>query len=516
MTAQPSAPATPRVTLPPGAWQRILAALAMDGDTAKPHRPHTPPVLPPGVVPSGRSAPVMDSAGGIYSWLNTPGGAFCGMGFQGYQYLAELAQRSEYRAPVETIANEMTRKWIRFTGGDEAKREELQKAFKDFAVREVCRLAIMHDGFFGRGQIYPVIKGQDTPNKRKLPLHVDEGGIAKGSLLGFKNIEPIWTTPLSYNSGDPTLPDFYRPTKWFVMGVETDATRLLTFIARPLPDVLKPGYNFSGLSLQQLIEPYVQRWLKTVDSINRLLSRFSYTYLKTNLAATLQQADHGATSLNERAKIFTTYADLRGLGLIDKDTEDFGQLNTPLSGLSELQAQAQEHMAAPTHIPLVFLTGITPSGLNASSEGEIKVFYNYLAGEQQNLLDPNLRVMMHMIMLHLWGKIDDDIGYEWVPLDSPKDTELAIMRKDDAASDVSMVGAGILDPMEVRERLRADPNSGYVFIEPADAPPSPLEAEAELGEQGAQADHERGEESAEAAHERAKEMAKIDKPVKGE
>jgi phage-related protein (TIGR01555 family) len=497
-----------RRIIPPGTYERILMHLAADG-AGQPRKPHAPPKLPPGVVPSGTQNPLsVPMAMDNYNFLNNAGGSFCGLGFMGYQYLAELFQRSEYRAPVETIAGEMTRKWVRFHGGDEAKREELEEAFRTFAVRECCRLAVMHDGAFGRGQIYIVIKGQDTPKARRKPLNIDEGNIAKGSLVGFKNIEPVWTTPLSYNSNDPTQPDFYRPVMWYIMGVETHADRLLTFIGRPLPDILKPSYNFSGLSLSQLIEPYVQRWLKTVDSINRLLSRFSFTYLKTNLMASLQQEDGGAASLTERARIFTAYCDMRGLGLIDMNEEEFEQLNTPLSGLSELQAQAQEHMAAPTHIPLVFLTGITPGGLNASSEGEIKVFYNYIAGEQQNLLDSNLRTMMRIVMLHLWGKVDEEISYEWVPLDSPTDKELAEMRKANADAGVSYVGAGILAAEEERERLRADPNSGYTFIEPGDVPAPPLEAEAAVGEEGKQADHERGKENADADHERALELAK--------
>lgn len=508
MTAQAT-----RSTIPPGTYQRLLLELSKDEGGNR--RPHAPPKLPPGVRPYGTSNPLAsDSAMGNYSWMNG-GGMYCGLGFPGYQFLAELFQRSEYRAPTETIANEMTRKWIRFQGGDETKRNELEDAFKKYAVREACRQAIIHDGAFGRAQIYIVIKGQDSPLARKRPLKVDEGGIAVGSLIGFKNIEPIWTTPLNYNSSDPTLPDFYRPDVWYIMGVQTHADRLLTFISRPVPDILKPSYNFSGMSLSQLIEPYVQRWLKTVDSINRLLSRFSFTYLSTNLMSTLQQPDGGVGSLNERARIFTAYCDMRGLGLIDKNEEEFGQLNTPLGGLSELQAQAQEHMAAPTHIPLVVLTGITPAGLNASSEGEIEVFNNYIAGEQQNLLDGNLRIMSRIVQLSLWGKVDEEITFEWVPLSAVTDVEAGVIRKDDAASDVSMVGAGIISPEEARERLRSDPDSGYTFIESGDVPVSPLDDEAASMEAGKQLDHERADADGEVAHERAMELLKAKPKPKG-
>src|SRR5262249_13866582 len=106
--------------------------------------------------------------------------------------------------------------------------------------------------------------------------------------------EPIWTTPTVYNSIDPTDPDFYKPPAWYVLGRETHASRLLTFVSRPVPDILKPAYNFSGLSLSQLIEPYVVRWLKTVDSVNRLISNFSTSGLLTNMQASLDEDSTGA------------------------------------------------------------------------------------------------------------------------------------------------------------------------------------------------------------------------------
>jgi hypothetical protein len=76
----------------------------------------------------------------------------------------------------------------------------------------------------------------------------------------------------------------------------------------------------------------------------------------------------------KRAQLFNMMRDNRGVMMLDKDSEEFFQHNTPLSSLTELQAQAQEHMAAPTHIPLVKLTGVTPAGLNASLMAKSKCF----------------------------------------------------------------------------------------------------------------------------------------------
>ncbi|WP_446914831.1 anti-CBASS protein Acb1 family protein, partial [Klebsiella pneumoniae] len=78
--------------------------------------------------------------------------------FPGYPYLATLAQKPEYRKMVGTIAEEMTRKWIKLkTVGDEDKADrvkQLEEAMKRFKVRERFKEAAEHDGYFGGGQIY--------------------------------------------------------------------------------------------------------------------------------------------------------------------------------------------------------------------------------------------------------------------------------------------------------------------------------------------------------------------------
>lgn len=497
------------------AWQANLSEMMLERarmvfDNTLPHRPFKAPTLPPGVVPKGARF-AMDSSGSnsMYGWLNGQPG-FCGMSFPGYTYLAELFQRSEYAEPSRVIANEMTREWIKITGIDGPKLKELHEAFVEFDVRNAFRTCTTYDGAFGLGHLYVRIKGQDSDKKRQLPLVIDNDGatIRQGSLLGLKPIEPVWTTPYAYNSIDPTLPDFYKPAFWYILGKKTHSTRLLQFVSRPLPDILKPAYNFGGMSLSQLIEPYVVRWLKTVDSVNRLISNFSINALATNMQATLEEgADF--SSLERRARMFNLTRDNRGLMLLDKDSEELVQKNTPLSGLAELQAQAQEHMAAPTHLPLVILTGITPSGLNASSEGEIKVHYDRIGSEQENQYQQPLDFVCKLLQLHLWGKVDPKVKIEFVPLDSPTDKEESEMRKADGDRDTAYVTNGILDPLEVRQRLKDDPKSGYSFIDvEADAPAPPLEQEHELGEERAESDHERSEESAEKAHKRQKELDK--------
>jgi len=485
----------------------------------------------------GEPALAFDDAANAPMWayLNQ---ANCGMGFPGYGYLAELSQRSEYRAPTETVATEATREWIDVTvkgkaskkkrkargenvedennvdgngedNGLEDKIEALEDALEQFKIRDHFRRIAEQDGFFGRSQLFinidPGSKNPDEVNQ--LPLVVDSATIKKGSLRGFKVIEPIWTTPYSYNTTDPTAGDFYKPRAWFVIGKRVHASRLLTFISREVPDILKPAYNFGGLSMSQLMEPYVFQWLRTRNSVSDLIHNFSVMCLKTDMAAVLQGGETVTAGLGllDRAKLFTQTRDNQGLTLLDKNREELQQVAVPLSNLDKLQAQAQEHMAAPSHIPLVKLTGITPSGLNASSEGEIKVWYDWVRAFQLFFYGPHLKHVLDILQLHLFGMVDDAIGFEFVPLSSPTVKELSEIRKANSETDEKYVSMGAVSPEEVRERVASDPTSGFNNLSgPAPEPPDQLGAEHqhELGQEGAEADAKRAEKQAQADHKR--------------
>lgn len=452
--------------------------------------PIQPPALLPGVVPQGaKSAVAMDwgNNAAVYGYANQ---AFGGVGFPGYPYLAELAQRVEYRSPSETTAAEMTRKWVRLAatgdGDKSAKLQALEAALTKYKVRELFRWAVEMDGYFGHAQVYVAIKGQDNDDARKLPLILSPATIPKGSLIAFRGIEPLWTTPVNYNANDPTAADFYKPRAWFLMGKETHASRLLEFVGRPVPDMLKPAYNFGGMSLSQLMEPYVNNWLRTRDAVSDLINNFSLLILGTNLSTTLQGG--GADDLAARAQFFNETKSNTGLLMRDMDTEEVTQLNVPLSSLDKLQAQAQEQMAAPSHTPLVKLLGVTPAGLNANSDGEIRVYYDFIDSVQERMYRDTLTKVLAILQLNEFGVVDDSITFDFEPLMQLDGKELAEVRKSDADAAVAYIQAGVLSPEEERQRLVADPNSGYNSLEPGDLPEPPEPEPGTVPEGGPDAD----------------------------
>lgn len=446
-------------------------------------RPVALPSLPPGVQAKDAASLANDACGSFVGMdYDAWAAGYCNeidLTFQGYPRLAQLAQRVEYRSPAETIANEMTRKFITFhsTGGkgDKKKAERIEgikQEMERLKIKEALRKVVEFDNYFGRCQLYLRIKGQDTEQLRSNPLIIDPKTIGKDSFLGVRVVEPLWTMPYNYDTTDPLSEYFYRPRSWMVFGKLVHASRLLTFVSREVPDMLKPAYNFGGLSMTQLMEPYVNQWLRTRNSVSDMLHSFSVSGIKTDLSSLMSGVEDDDT-ISNRAELFNLTRDNKGLFVIDKDTEEFFQFNVPLSGLDSLQAQSQEHMAAPSHIPLVKLLGVTPSGLGNTASGEIQVFYDFVLAEAERILREPLTIIINLIQLSLYGDIDPTIKFTFAPLEEMSQADKSRARKDDVDGDCALIDRGVVSPEEVRVKLAANPDSGYDHIDPEDVPEPP-------------------------------------------
>lgn len=432
-----------------------------DGDiaSAAPVERFRPPDMLPGVLPAADKLAMDTDMADVYRYANQSAG--CQESFPGYPTLAMLTQQAEYRMLSEKTAMAMVRKWVKLRSkGDDDKTERMGKIESEMTrlkVRELFGECAKQDGWMGRCQLF-IDMGEQAGHTLEIGLFMDKS-VMFGKLRKFKLIEAMYTYPNSYSASNPMADDYYNPTTWFVMGQKVHSSRLLTFVSRPVPDMLKPAYNFGGISMSQLARPYVENWLKTRTSVNKLLSNFSTSGLKTNMGNVLAGDD--GEDLLARAQMYTEIRDNQDLMIIDHETEDFFQFNVPLTTIDKLQAQAQEHMASVSSMPLPILLGITPAGLNASSDGDVRIFHEHVADMQNVVFRDNLIKVIHLIQLSKFGEIDPEIDFDFVPLWEQDETELAANRKSDAEASAILVEMGAILPEEVRKKLATDENSGY-------------------------------------------------------
>lgn len=433
------------------------------------------PAVPPSIaVPAGfaMDRSIHDNA----AWATTGDLYGEGLFFLGYPALSEMAQRAEYRRASEVIAEEMTRKWVRIHSSNDDDTDKADKvraiedAFDRFGIRDLFRRATEVDGFFGRANVFIDVGSRNN----ELPLILSPRTIKPGSLKGFKLIEPVWTYPADYDGANPLSDDFYKPRAWYVMAQKIHASRMLVFTARQVPDMLKPAYSFGGLSISQMVKPYVDNWLRTRQSVSDLLHSFSVLGIKTNMGAALEGGD--GSDIEGRASLFNLTRDNRGLMMLNTD-EDMFNVTTPLTTLDALQAQSQEQMASVMRVPLVKLLGIQPAGLNASSDGEVRVFYDTISAAQERDYRAPLTRVMQIIQLDLFGEIDPDLGFSFEPLWQLSEAEKATARKTDAETASVYIGDGVLTPEEERQRLAAQEGGMYPALDLSVVPEVPDAAE---------------------------------------
>lgn len=448
------------------------------------------PYIPDGVIPEGGANHIaMDSACSANSYAIAQQNTQFFPLFEGFPKLSFLVQSSDYYSVVETTANEMTREWGEFKvidGGENQEEQnekvkKLNEAFDNFNVKDLFNQHIRNELTFGRSQLFLDIDGQG--GKLDKPLLVNKSTISKGGLKGISVIEPIWSTPSFYNSTDPTKDDFFKPDKWYVLGKEIHADRLLTMVTRPVPDMFKPAYNFSGLSMVQLMQSYVERWQRSVDSAADLLDSFSTSGIMTDMEDILSGDEFNPSQLLTRIAMFTKMRNNRGVMVMDKTKEEFFQVNTPLSGVPELMRHLQEQMGAPSHTPLVKLLGITPSGLNASSEGEIRVYYDHISALQEFTLLRQVERIGKIMQLHLFGEIDDSIQFVFKPLYQLSEKEISEKVLNDVQALQLLLQEQVISPDEARQAIAKLETWLLGFIDPDKVPEYKEMMEFDYGEE---------------------------------
>lgn len=447
-----------------------------------------PAEVAPGTIPKGQKNPeiAMDSMCdnmaetiGLRSGFNS----LSGIDFIGYAALSLVAQHPLIRAIVQTLADEMTRKWIEFSGKgtDESDAERIKKlddATKKFKLKEYFNAAMGTTGYMGGAMLF-IDMGDDTDSAGGIaeiatPLTLDSGKIPKGSFKGFRLIEPINCYPAPYNAANPLKPGYYQPDRWQVQGRLVHGTRLLHFIQNDPPILLKPAYNFFGIPMAQMALDYVDRFDTVRIAVAKLVKRFSTSIVKTDMSQILAGGGYeDAQSLRGRAAMWSTAGSNEGLMFLDMDQEDFVQENTPLSGLADLVSQQAELLAAIARQPAVKVLGLSPKGFNPTGDIDQSNFYDHVSSQQGLIFTNPLDVAIKVIQLSEFGVIDEDITHSFVPLHELSETEKAANRKSNADTNAVYLDRGVIRTEEVRGQLAADPDSGFESLDVDDLPEPP-------------------------------------------
>lgn len=403
-------------------------------------------------------------------------GWYASQSFIGYQACAILAQHWLIDKACSMPARDAIRQGYDVNCDDEAALEVIHKADKRHGIMGSMREFVQMGRVFGiRIAIYRV--DSTDPEYYEKPFNLD--GVTRGSYRGISQVDPLWCSPILTSSSlvDPASQRFYEPEFWLIGGKKYHRSHLAVFIPFPLSDLIKPTYQYGGVSVPQRIYERVYAAERTANEAPQLAMTKRLTVLKVNSSAFFSNLEQAYANLLEWVGLRDNF----GVKVIDKEAEDISQFDVSLADLDTVIMTQYQIVAAIANVPATKLMGTTPKGFNSSGEYEEASYREELESIQANDLTPFLE-RHHAMVLRSAGFEGVTSTVDWRPLDSPTAAEWATINKTKADTAAVYAGIGAIDGMDVRAQLMADKTSDFHALAEIDTTLDPVDEEAATAE----------------------------------
>lgn len=345
---------------------------------------------------------------------------------------------------------------------------------------ELFRLGWNMEQFVRMGRVFGIRVAffkVDSPDPTYYENPFNPDGITPGSYKGIVQVDPYWCIPVldMESASDPASVHFYDPTWWIINGQKYHRSHLCVFRNSEVPDLLKPLYQYGGISVPQKIMERVYAAERTANEGPQLaLSKRSIVF-KTDLAEAMANQDKFAKHMINYTELMNNF----GVKVVDNQ-DAMEQTDTTLSDLDSVIMTQYQIVAAASNVPATKLLGTTPKGFNSSGGYEESSYHEELESIQANDLTAFVNrhhdLVMRSVVLPARGLSPDvvKVKISWAPVDSPSAKEYAEINYLKSQTDSLYVTAQAIDGHDIRARLKADPNSDYTDIpDVMEEPPEP-------------------------------------------
>ncbi len=305
-----------------------------------------------------------------------------------------------------------------------------------------------------------VFVGADDGRRPDQPL--DETKIRSVDFLHVLDRYSLWPNTFYV---DPKSPKFGKPETYRVFRpISSGIAQVVA--ANPQDDVIHetrlilfPGArttirrrvaNFGwDDSVLQRVHPVLMQFGLSWTAATHLLSDASQGVYKVKNLLDMIAGNNKDELMTRMAIVDETRSTARML-LADADTESFERTHTPFGGIPEMLDRVVQRLAAAARIPVTVLMGMSPAGMNATGESDMRQWYDKIRTQQANVAAPRLKRLV-TLLLAARGKTDLSVEIKFRPLWQPTALEEADRRLAIAQTDDIYHTMGALLEEEIRE-----------------------------------------------------------------
>ena len=330
-----------------------------------------------------------------------------------------------------------------------------RKSDKEMLIKEKIRNADIFKKVYGQILVVPTF---NVDMKKAMEKPYDPSKIKKGSYTGMTLVQPFWVTYEMSGDGimNPQMAGFYEPEYYVINGkTRIHKSWIIKVITGVCPDILKPVYYYGGIPLTQQIYERVFCAEKTANEAPKLALTKRLLIADGNI----ENMAANPTEAYETLKMVLQVRDNMGL-MIKNPGDQVQQIDTTLTDMDALIMTQFQLVAAIAEMPVTKLMKTQLKGLANSGDYEMKDYAQTLVEIQENVYNRILDRHYQILSMSEYGR---DLGLQivWNPIDTPSELELAQIESQQAQTDATYIGAGVIGAEEVRDGLRADEDSRY-------------------------------------------------------
>jgi len=307
------------------------------------------------------------------------------------------------RRIVDLPAEEMTREWVSIQGDSG---EDRQQELSGLQVKQQFNKALRWAGLYG-GAVMVMLVDDGVADLEK-PLN--ENAIrGVNDLIVYDRWQTSWTQ--AHISTDPASRWFGR-AEWLrihpLYGVPytVHRSRLLIFDGEDVPDRLRQKNNGWGDSRLQPVFRALGRYGEAMGGTSAIIRDFILPVLSMkNLSDMIASGQEDV--VKKRLEILGVSRSMLNVLLIDADEEQYEKKASSVSGIENLLQELKHNISSCSGIPQTKLFGRAPEGQNSTGESDIRNWYDWISGEQEDKLIPSLERLVYLIDVANGGAPDD-------------------------------------------------------------------------------------------------------------
>ncbi len=347
---------------------------------------------------------------------------------------------------------------------------------KRLNLRKKVEMSLISARLYGGSALYI---GTGDANLRE-PLI--PGSVGKGGLRTL-----VCVPRFSMNPGpveqDIESPWFGKPQYWSFSSdartIEVHPSRVVLFFGHRIPETsVLPSFQWGDSILEAVLDA-IKQSDQTTANVSSLVFEAKVDVLSIpNLMDEIGDAEY-ERKLTDRLALANLQKGINGMFVKDSE-EEYEQKKMQFTTLPEVMDRFFQNVAGAADIPMTRLFGMSPGGMNATGDSDLKNYYDKISSMQEMEITPEMALLDEVLVRSAIGYTPRNVTYTWRPLWQTPKKELGEISTQIATTIKTMKDTGIFKPESLLEVAKSSHLENGLIIgadklefEKEELPPAP-------------------------------------------